>query len=74
MTLAHPYGSLLQNLFLTWPFYAIFVGVLALTGAWLLLLIAFIIASVAAAVHRKLVNKVSAAADARAAHTAHHHA
>ena len=60
MTLANPAAIALQNLWLNWVFYAGFVLVTLLTGAWLGVLIAFVLASATSFAHRRFVNKTSA--------------
>lgn len=62
MALTHPTSLLLQNLWLTLPFWLAFVGLLLLTGAWAGLLLAFVLASLASLAYRTLLNTRSAAA------------
>ena len=47
MALSHPTSLLLQNLWLTFPFWLSFVVLLCVTGAWFGLLLAFVFASIA---------------------------
>ena len=59
MTLAHPTSIVLQNLWMTFPFWLSFVVLLGLTGAWIGLLLAFVLSTVASVAYRTLVNKRS---------------
>lgn len=50
-------GVVAQNLWLHWSFFAAFVALSFLTGAWLGLLVAFVVASLVSFGYRKFVNK-----------------
>ena len=75
MSLMHPTAFALQNLWLTLPFWLAFVCLLFCTGAWLGLLLAFVLASLASLAFRTLVNRRSASQllSSRAAHHSHSH-
>ena len=60
MTLASPIAIALQNLWLNWVYWVAFVVVTFITGAWIGVLIAFILASAVSFAFRRFVNKTSA--------------
>ena len=60
MALASPVPLLLQNLWLTWVYWIAFVAVTVFTGAWLGVLLAFVLASVLSFAYRLLINRTSA--------------